>query len=362
MTLRCSRVSLPTARAVRTMARDADVVDAHFALYAFVPVVLGIARRRRLIVHFHGPWADEAARTGSRSRIAARARRFIERTVYRRASIVVTLSRAFADLVVTRYGVDPDRVRVIPPGVDTVHFAPGDPTAARARLGLPDTSWLIVAARRLVPRAGVDVLVRAAVELARDPAGSAPVTVVIAGAGPESDKLQALATELAAPVRFLGEISDGALVDLYRAADVAVVPSRSLEGFGLVVLEALACGTPVLVSDVDGLTEAVAGFPPDVVVPPGDAGALAARLPGPRARRLAATPEPGEVSRARRALSVVGGRGCPGGAHEGPASGGVRRSHGLAIGWGDRDGPFDRGAATRSGGARAVARRRSDRR
>lgn len=280
-------------RAARAMARDADVVDAHFALYAFVPVVLGIARRRTLIVHFHGPWADEAARTGSTSRLAARARRFVERTVYRRASVVITLSTAFADLVVTRYGVDPARVRVSAPGVDTARFAPGDQAAARTRLGLPATGWFVVAARRLVPRAGVDILVRAAAELAGDPDGGSgdppPVTVVIAGAGPESDALRTLAEELAAPVRFLGEISDSDLVDLYRAADVAVVPSRSLEGFGLVVLEALACGTPVVVSEVDGLTEAVNGLPHDLVVAPGDVGALAARL---RAARVGAQPLP----------------------------------------------------------------------
>lgn len=277
-------------RAALSSARAADVVDAHFALYAFAPVLLGIARGRRLIVHFHGPWADEAVRTGSRSRLAEAARRFVERTVYRRASAVITLSTAFAELVVNRYGVDPGRVHVIPPGVDTVRFTPGDRTQARANLGLPAAGWLVVTARRLVPRSGVDVLVRAAAELAGDPERAAPITVVVAGAGPELGALQALAAELGAPVRFLGETSDAALVDLYRAADVAVVPSRVLEGFGLVVLEALACGTPVVVSAVDGLTEAVAGLPGDVIVQPGDESALAARL---RAARNGAQPLPG---------------------------------------------------------------------
>ena len=223
-------------RAARALARDADVVDAHFALYAFVPVLLGIARGRRLIVHFHGPWADEAARTGSRSRLVASARRFVERTVYRRASVVITLSSAFADLVVSRYGVDRSRVRVIAPGVDTVRFAPGDQATARTNLGLPVTGFLVVTARRLVPRAGVDVFVRAAAELTRswnlDVEGGAPLTVVVAGTGPEATALRVLATDLDAPVQFLGEISDDALVDLYRAADVAVVPSRASRDTG----------------------------------------------------------------------------------------------------------------------------------
>ena len=76
----------------------------------------------------------------------------------------------------------------------------------------------------------------------------------------------------------MGAVSDDDLVALYRAADVCVVPSRSLEGFGLVVLEALACGTPVVVTDVGGLSEAVDDLGHELVVPPDDAAALGARL------------------------------------------------------------------------------------
>ena len=79
-------------------------------------------------------------------------------------------------------------------------------------------------------------------------------------------------------VRFLGKVSDGDLVAAYRAADVAVVPSVSLEGFGLVVLEALACGTPVVGTSVHGLPEALEGLDPTLLVPPRDAEVLAARL------------------------------------------------------------------------------------
>jgi glycosyltransferase involved in cell wall biosynthesis len=81
-------------------------------------------------------------------------------------------------------------------------------------------------------------------------------------------------------VRFLGKVSDSDLVAAYRAADVAVAPSISLEGFGLVVLEALACGTPVVGTAVQGLKEALEGFDPALLVPPGDPDALATRLLG----------------------------------------------------------------------------------
>jgi len=79
-------------------------------------------------------------------------------------------------------------------------------------------------------------------------------------------------------VRLLGRIDDDALVDLYRAADVGIVPARSFEGFGLVVIEAAACGTPTIVTRVGGLPEAVAGLDPSLAVRAGDVPALAARI------------------------------------------------------------------------------------
>ena len=82
-------------------------------------------------------------------------------------------------------------------------------------------------------------------------------------------------------VRFLGRISDDELVNLYQAADVNVVPSVALEGFGLIVLEAAACGTPSVVTRVGGLPEAIRGLDASLVVEPGSPDALADRLLGP---------------------------------------------------------------------------------
>jgi glycosyltransferase involved in cell wall biosynthesis len=79
-------------------------------------------------------------------------------------------------------------------------------------------------------------------------------------------------------VRFLGPVPDDLLPDVYRSADLCVLPSRALEGFGLSAVEALACGTPVVVADTGGLPEAVEGLPGSVVFPAGDHVALATRL------------------------------------------------------------------------------------
>lgn len=280
---------LAYARAARRAAHDADVVDAHFALHAAAALLVPSVRRRPLIVHFHGPWADEARRQrggrGGAARVGYRARRAVERWVYRRADRVVVLSDAFADLVAEIAGIPRDRVIVVPPAVDGERFRPGDRRAARAALGLPDEAWVAASARRLVPRTGVDTLLAAWIRVSDAFASTDQpvIRLLIAGEGPCRAELEAAARPARDTIRFLGPVPDEQLVALYRAADVSVVPSNDLEGFGLVVAESLACGTPVVVTDVGGLPGAVAGLGgggDDLVVPPGDAAALAERLLG----------------------------------------------------------------------------------
>ncbi|HET7572563.1 MAG TPA: glycosyltransferase family 4 protein [Gaiellaceae bacterium] len=257
---------LALRRAARAAARDADLLDAHFALTALL-----LPRRLPLVVHFHGPWADEAAFERA-PRLVVAAKRAAELRLYRRARRLVTLTEAFAELLASRYGIERERIAVVPPGVELDRFAPGDRAAARERLGLPAAAFVAVAARRLVPRMGLDVLLDAWPEVERARPGA---VLALAGAGPERERLEARAP---GSVRFLGRVEEALLPDLYRAADVCVVPSLALEGFGLTVVEALASGTPAVVSDAGGLPEAVAGLEPSLVVPAGDAAALAERL------------------------------------------------------------------------------------
>ncbi|HET7489513.1 MAG TPA: glycosyltransferase [Acidimicrobiales bacterium] len=278
------------ACAARRAAAGADVVDAHFALFALWPVTAGRLRRLPLVVHFQGPWAEESVSDRKGGDAAAAVRRGVERVVYRRASEIIVLSAAFKRVIVERYGVAPWLVSVVPPGVDLARFSPGDRAAARTLLGLDAASPVAVAVRRLVPRTGVDVLLRAWADVS----GGVPRAVLaLVGDGPERGSLEALASRLGVEdsVRFLGVVDEDALVAAYRAADLAVVPSVELEGFGLVVLEALACGVPVLATDVGGLPEALRPLDPALVVPAGDAGALAGRL-GALLGEAAARPPP----------------------------------------------------------------------
>lgn len=266
----------PLPKRIISMARMAwrrplpDVVDAHFALYAFLPVLTKL-RRRPLVVHFQGPWADESSTEGL-GRLNSSLKRRIERSVYRRADRVVVLSRAFETLLVERYGVPANIVRRIAPGVDPVRFSPGDTESARRHLGLDQDIFTMVVVRRLRNRMGIEVAIEAAKSLGDG------VELVVVGEGPERNRLEALAASLDAPVRFVGRVSDDDLALWYRAADVSVVPTLALEGFGLVVLESLACGTPVIASDLDGLRDAVEGLEGSVLVTPGDPVALADAL------------------------------------------------------------------------------------
>jgi glycosyltransferase involved in cell wall biosynthesis len=267
-----------TRAALRHAAR-ADVVDTHFAMYAFVPVLVGL-RRKPLVVHFQGPWGAESLSARQSMRPKAMVRWALERVVYRRASATVVLSHAFKRLLVARYGVRPETVHVVRPGVDLERFSPGDRDEARRRLDLPPERPIAVTARRLVPRMGLDVLIDAWDRVVAARGDSPRPLLVVVGDGRDRPALEQQVRRLGleSEVRFLGKVSDDDLLAAYRAADVAVAPSVALEGFGLVVLEALACGTPFVGTAVEGLKEALEELDPRMLVPPGDREALAARL------------------------------------------------------------------------------------
>lgn len=247
------------ARAASRAGGDVDVVDAHFALYACIPLAMTRLRHLPLVVHFHGPWAEESEVSGPQSRLAGATKLRIERRVYRRADALVVLSHAFKTVLVDRYEVSPGRVHVIPPMVDLQHFRPGDRTVARRRLRLPDDGLVAVVTRRLEPRMGLEVLLEAwsHVLAARD---DAVLVIVGEGALRASLAQQVISQRMEGRVVFLGRATDDELLAALHAADVSVVPSIALEGFGLVVLESLATGTPVVSTDVGGLPEAMHGL------------------------------------------------------------------------------------------------------
>jgi glycosyltransferase involved in cell wall biosynthesis len=202
----------------------------------------------------------------------------IERAVYRRATAFIVLSQPFGEILERRFGVPPDRIHVIPGGVDASRFATRATRAeCRAHLEWPRDRPIVLSVRRLMRRMGLDQLVRATVRLReRVP----DVLVLIAGAGPLAGELerQIASLNLRDHVRLLGFVADAALPRAYRAADLTVVPTVALEGFGLIVAESLAAGTPCVVTPVGGLPEAVSGLSRALVLRATDAESIAAGL------------------------------------------------------------------------------------
>jgi glycosyltransferase involved in cell wall biosynthesis len=253
-------------------ALPARTVEAHFVLYS-LPVWLMRSSAKQVTVFFHGPWAAEgkvaAGRDGVVARWKFRVKHAVEGTHYRRADRCFTASSSFAANLVQDYDLLPSRVFPVGAGVDLETFHPKDRQ--------PDgEGFIVVAARRLSRRMGLEDLIEAWARLGPGPADQLRVV----GEGDLRTHLERLAESLGVQDRvcFLGGISDADLVREYQDATVSAVPSRSLEGFGLVALESLACGTPAVVTRVGGLIEHVGRHWPELVSEPCDPESLAQLL------------------------------------------------------------------------------------
>ena len=264
-------------RAVAAMQQELplDLWVSHFALYAFP--VMRMLRDLPHVVHFQGPWADESRREGD-STVSVKLKMLLEQRVYRSAAKLIVLSEAFRWILCERYGIDQQRVCVIPGAVNIERFRNGPSRQeAREQLGLPSGRPILCCVRRLVRRMGLPQLIDA-VGLLRQ--RHPEVLCVIGGRGPLHQELQERiqAAGLLNHVRLIGFVPDAELPVLYRAADLSVVPTEAWEGFGLVVVESLAAGTPAVVTPVGGLPEIVGPFSPDLVTRDGTPAAIAGVL------------------------------------------------------------------------------------
>ena len=237
-----------------------DLIHSHYWLSGQVG---WLARERWGVPHVHT--AHTLARVKNRliaagDRPEPKARVIGEEQVIAESDRLVANTGFEARDLVGYYAADPSRLSVVQPGVDLDRFRPGP--ADRIRFGLPDRGFVVSFIGRIQPLKGPDVLIRAVAELRRrEPA--MPVTVVVCGgpSGTGLDRPTALielaeSLGVADAVRFLPPQTGDHLAALYRASDLVAVPSHN-ESFGLVALEAQACGTPVVAAAVGGLVTAV---------------------------------------------------------------------------------------------------------
>jgi D-inositol-3-phosphate glycosyltransferase len=181
-------------------------------------------------------------------------------------------------------GIAPEKIRIVPCGVDVELFQPMDPQKARSQLGLGPGRYILFVGR-LTPVKGLDTLIRAFQILSdQKRSNGKDIRLLVVGGDQEyphadSSELRGLAEALGVADRtlFLGPQQQSLLPLFYASAEMVVLPSR-YESFGMVALEAMACGKPVVASNVGGLAFSVVNDETGVLVPEGDPSALAMRL------------------------------------------------------------------------------------
>jgi D-inositol-3-phosphate glycosyltransferase len=246
-------------RIAREDGNGYDIVHSHYWLSGWVGRAVSEELDVPLVASFHtlgkvknyslawGEKPEPPARLAGEQRVISEAERILAPTPIEAAQLVGL------------YGADPAQIRLVPPGVDHALFRPRDREVARERLHLSGLR-LAVYVGRLQPHKGPDVAVRTLAEaVARDPAAKDLVLAIVGGPsgadhGAEVSRLMTLAGALGVSERVMlfPPQPQVKLADFYAAADVVLVPSRS-ESFGLVALEAEACGTPVVAAKVGGL-------------------------------------------------------------------------------------------------------------
>ena len=240
--------------------RGYDIVHSHYWLSGWIGRSAKETWHVPLVASFHtlGKVKNYSLARGERPEPSARLAG--EERVIAEADRILAPTPSEAAQLVGLYHATPDHIRIVPPGVDHTLFFPRDRAQARERLHLTGVR-LVLFVGRLQPHKGPDVAVRALAEaMARDPDGTLDVVLAVVGGpsgsghGEEVVRLMELATALgvAERVMLFPPQPQVRLADFYAAADAVLVPSRS-ESFGLVALEAQACGTPVIAAAVGGL-------------------------------------------------------------------------------------------------------------
>jgi len=264
---------------------EVDVIITHHVLPGFGTALLQRWKSVRHIHYFHGPAQKEylaemrkrptessAASLGTSSKrawdyLSAFLLRVFQRDIIRSAGSIVCLSDYMREEVRELSPDNAPKVTIIPGGTDSRRFAPVDALAKeriRARYSIPQGKRVILTVRRLVARTGVDLLLHA---FQKTVTQFPDVMLVICGNGPSAPYLEGLSAQLnlSEHVRFTGIVSDEALLQYHQLADLFVMPSIELEGFGLSLIDSLACGVPAIGTPIGGIPQLLVDLDPGLV-------------------------------------------------------------------------------------------------
>lgn len=260
-----------TASLNRYLARDIsfDLVCTHQSLVSIGPLMSTSLKNTPTIHYFHSPWHEEFlikkqrehTEPGIKESAVAFLMKQIERRVLYKADKVIVLSGYMLERVSKIHSYPTTRMIKIPGGVDlNRYYLPvGGKRAIRDTLGLPQDKTIFLTVRNLVPRMGLENLIEA---FNQSNIMRGKGLLLIGGKGflGESLKRKIQDSALQNVVHFLGHIPEEDLPKMYQASDFFVLPTRKLEGFGLVILEAMASGTPVLGTPIGGIPEVIGPF------------------------------------------------------------------------------------------------------
>jgi len=265
-----------------------DVIHSHYWFSGWVAWMLESDWPGVPIVHmFHtlGHLKNLVAQTGAEQEIGQRVT--VETEIVEFADRLVAATPRDREQMITFYGADPTKISVIPPGVDLELFRPIPRSEAKAHLGLPPEHRMVLFVGRIEPLKGLDTLIRAMARVVEQiPSLGHDFCVCIIGGESEPERMDAemrkldhLREELGITevVTFLGSRDQTELPYYYSAAEMVSVPSR-YESFGMVALEAMACGAPVIASDVGGLSFIVHDGETGFLIPEQDIDALAEKM------------------------------------------------------------------------------------
>ncbi|MGB9959981.1 MAG: glycosyltransferase family 4 protein [Candidatus Bathyarchaeales archaeon] len=256
--------------------RDCDIVHVHGHPYlsSFAAVKIAEKFSKPIVITQHNTFIEY----GGFWDIAERLNDFfVGRSILKTPDKIIVVSKATLNYVLS-LGADPWKIEVLYNGVDLEKFKPAKTPKREAKksLGIPEDCFAVLTVRRLVYKNGIDSLLESAkIAVEKNPR----LLFLVIGKGPDFEKINAKIREfrLERNFRLLGFVPDHYLLYYYNASDVFVLPSKSGEGLPLVLLEAMACGLPIVATNVGGVPEII-NAKCGKVVPPNDAQSLAEAL------------------------------------------------------------------------------------